>query len=244
MTINSQRASIGTPDRTRKVDLQGIFYHVNKDYQYYLCNDEKMCSQIKAMERCWRTCNSSSFVIDSKSTVIFSQEDIIIAQCENKAVENVVMNCSEYAIKDNDTNLVLKDCIDGHFIKKTSNEATYQELRDLFNATNMTVDNIPSYQDLVLYENKPFYINVEGCLNFKPCIDVLKQVENYGQNQSVPNVYTCLYDINQQIAIWEQSQPKEARELLVLMVTVPLICCILSIACLSAISISFKVSFY
>ena len=242
MTINSQRASIGTPDRRRKVDDQGIFYHVNKDYQYYLCNDEKMCSRIKAMESCWRTCNSSSFAIEPTSTVVFSQEDIIIAQCENEAVQNVVMNCSEYFI--NDTNLVLKDCIDGHFMNETTKEATYQELRDLFIATNKTVSNIPPYQDLVLYENKSFYVNVEGCLNFKPCIDVLKQVENYGQNQSVPNVYTCLYDIDQQIAIWEQSQPHEAKELLVLMVTVPLICCILSIACLSAISISFKVSFY
>ena len=109
------------------------------------------------------------------------------------------------------------------------------------------IPNIPKYEDLLLYENNKFQVNIDGCLYgiiSRTCKDVFEKVKKDGQDQSAQNVFTCWYNTERNLAITDFRTPDENWLLITIMLCIPLTCFFVSFACLVVCSITLDVSLF
>ena len=105
------------------------------------------------------------------------------------------------------------------------------------------VSGIPQYNELLLYENQTYKVNVEGCLNFGlSCTEALSKVRNDGTNQTIPSVFSCMYHSDQKVAISQYVSPEDTRTFFIIMSTILLETFVVSLFLMLAASKMWKVS--
>ena len=107
----------------------------------------------------------------------------------------------------------------------------------------MIVSGIRQYNELLLYEDQTFKVNIEGCLNFGlSCKEALSKVRKDGTNQTVPSVFSCMYKSDQKIAISQYVSPEDTRTFFIIMSTILLETFVVSLFLMLAASKMWKVS--
>jgi len=207
---------------------------------YYNCV-KGYCVEIYNLT-CERRCDSMEFKMKQKNSVIFSVENIIIADCSSRSTptdsirdskirdhNTLFVSCSNVTIDKETNSIVTRDCVNGTWLPDNFNGGTanysymsleYGRLRE---DPDFRVEEISYEQDITIFNRTKLKINIEGCVNTlsEECKAFYEKYGRDGQNYTARAIYPCYYDPDEPDFVVINFDPDKTLMLLILFAAIP-----------------------